>query len=134
MDGMAETVTPSLTQIHLAKMVLKMNREQGISAATLAGRACVPRDLSWALAARTKLTSSTECTASARAPIRRGSRQLTVETSDTRLLRGCPSAVRGDLRALDRAAREGKYTEEMEMGELALVGAEAQNSHLASQD
>jgi len=32
------------------------------------------------------------------------------------------------------AAREGKYSEEMEMGEPALVGAEARHSHLASQD
>ena len=34
----------------------------------------------------------------------------------------------------NRAAREGKYSEEMEMGEPALVGAEARHSHLASQD
>jgi fructose-bisphosphate aldolase, class I len=34
----------------------------------------------------------------------------------------------------NRAARQGKYTEEMEMGEPALVGAEVQHSHLASQD
>ena len=34
----------------------------------------------------------------------------------------------------NRAAREGKYAEEMEMGEPALVGAEARHSHLASQD
>ncbi len=34
----------------------------------------------------------------------------------------------------NRAAREGKYSEEMEMGERALVGAETRRSHLASQD
>jgi fructose-bisphosphate aldolase, class I len=34
----------------------------------------------------------------------------------------------------NRAAREGKYTEEMEMGEPALVGAEARHSQLTSQD
>jgi xylulose-5-phosphate/fructose-6-phosphate phosphoketolase len=34
----------------------------------------------------------------------------------------------------NRAAREGKYSEEMEMGEPALVGAETRHSHLASQD
>ena len=34
----------------------------------------------------------------------------------------------------NRAAREGKYIEEMEMGEPALVGAEARHSPLASQD
>ena len=34
----------------------------------------------------------------------------------------------------NRAARQGKYSEEMEMGEPALVGAEARGSHLASQD
>jgi fructose-bisphosphate aldolase, class I len=34
----------------------------------------------------------------------------------------------------NRAARQGKYSEEMEMAEPALVGAEARHSHLASQD
>jgi fructose-bisphosphate aldolase, class I len=34
----------------------------------------------------------------------------------------------------NRAAREGKYSEEMEMGEPALVGAESRHSHLTSQD
>jgi fructose-bisphosphate aldolase, class I len=34
----------------------------------------------------------------------------------------------------NRAARQGKYSEEMEMGEPALVGADARHSHLASQD
>lgn len=34
----------------------------------------------------------------------------------------------------NRAAREGKYTDEIDMGEPALVGAEARHSHLASQD
>jgi fructose-bisphosphate aldolase, class I len=34
----------------------------------------------------------------------------------------------------NQAAREGKYSEEMEMGEPALVGAESRHSHLTSQD
>ena len=34
----------------------------------------------------------------------------------------------------NRAAREGKYSEEMEIGEPALVGAESRHSHLTSQD
>jgi len=34
----------------------------------------------------------------------------------------------------NRAAREGKYSEEMEMGEPALVGSDTRHSHLTSQD